>query len=41
MVFIARSSAREADWPRLVRAYERIERELAQKYRARPPGAGT
>ena len=33
MVFIARSSAKEADWPRLVRAYERIERELCQRYR--------
>lgn len=33
MVFIARSSAKEADWPRLVRAYERIERELGQRYR--------
>ena len=32
MVFIARSSAAEADWPRMVRAYERIERELAQKF---------
>ncbi|MDP3154698.1 MAG: ribonuclease P protein component [Archangium sp.] len=33
MVFIARSSAREADWPRMVRAYERIERELGQKFK--------
>lgn len=33
MVFIARSSAKEADWPRFVRAYERIERELGQRYR--------
>lgn len=33
MVFIARSSAAEADWPRIVRAYERIERELERKYR--------
>jgi ribonuclease P protein component len=32
MVFIARSSAAEADWPRMVRAYERIERELGQKF---------
>lgn len=32
MVFIARSSAKDADWPRMVRAYERIERELTQKY---------
>jgi ribonuclease P protein component len=33
MVFIARSSAKDADWARMVRAYERIERELGQKYR--------
>lgn len=33
IVFIARSSAKEADWPRIVRAYERIERELGQKYK--------
>ena len=33
MVFIARSSAAEADWPRIVRAYERIERELEKKFR--------
>ena len=32
MVFIARSSAKEADWARIVRAYERIERDLALKY---------
>ena len=32
MVFIARSSAKEADWARIVRAYERIERDLASKY---------
>ena len=34
MVFIARSSAKDADWPRIVRAYERIERDLSSKYRA-------
>ncbi len=33
MVFIARSSAALADWARLVRAYERIERELEKKFR--------
>ena len=36
MVFIARSSANGADWPRMVRAYERIERDLAQKFRPAP-----
>ena len=33
MVFIARNSAREADWARIVRAYERIERDLATKFK--------
>ena len=33
MVFIARSSAKEADWSRMVRAYERIERELHLKFK--------
>jgi len=33
MVFIARSSAAQADWPRLKRAYEKIELQLGQKYR--------
>lgn len=33
MVFIARSSAAGADWPRMVHAYERIERELGKKFR--------
>lgn len=32
MVFIARSSAREADWARIVRAYERLERDLTSKF---------
>jgi ribonuclease P protein component len=34
MVFIARSSAAEADFARLAKAYERIERELEKKFRA-------
>jgi ribonuclease P protein component len=34
MVFIARSSAAEADFARLSKAYERIERELEKKFRA-------
>ena len=34
MVFIARSSAKEADWPRMVKAYERVERELHLKFKA-------
>ena len=34
MVFIARSSAAEAEWPRVVRAYERVERELVKKFGA-------
>jgi hypothetical protein len=34
MVIIARNSAAEAEWPRLSRAWERIERELEKKYRA-------
>lgn len=33
MVLIARSSAAQADWPRMVRAYERVERELEKKFR--------
>ncbi len=32
MVFIARSSAAEADFARLLRAYERATRELDKKY---------
>lgn len=34
MVFIARSSAAQADFDRLAKAYGRVERELQQKYRA-------
>jgi ribonuclease P protein component len=34
MVFIARSSAAEADFERLSKAYARIERDLEKKYRA-------
>ena len=34
MVFIARSSAAEADFARLAKAYERVERELEKKFRA-------
>lgn len=33
MVLIARSSAAEADWPRFVRAFEKVERELARTAR--------
>jgi ribonuclease P protein component len=33
MVIIARNSAAEADWARVTRAWERIERELERKYR--------
>ena len=39
MVFIARSSAAEADWPRIVRAYERVERELEKKFRPAATGS--
>ena len=38
MVFIARSSAAQADWPRIVRAYERIERDLEKKFRSSAAG---
>jgi ribonuclease P protein component len=34
MVIIARNSAAEAEWARLSRAWERIERELEKKFRA-------
>lgn len=32
MVFIARSSAKDADWPRFVRAFERVEQELQRRF---------
>jgi len=34
MVIIARTSAAEADWSRLVRAFERVSAELAKRYPA-------
>lgn len=37
MVFIARSSAAEADFARLLRAYERAVRELDKKYPSTTP----
>lgn len=33
VVLVARSSAAQADWPRMVRAYERVERELEKRFR--------
>jgi ribonuclease P protein component len=33
LVLIARNSAAESDFPRLLKAYERIERELEKKFR--------
>lgn len=34
MVFIARSSAKDADGPRVTRAFERVQQELARRYPA-------
>jgi ribonuclease P protein component len=32
MVLIARSSAKDADWPRFVRAFEMVQRELTRRF---------